>query len=368
MLQVTQHMTEIAGEPITTDVLRMEKLAPHLRINVRVVDDEGNTVAEGRDIAELRSKLNVAASAEVFDDDQGDWNRDGITIWDFGELPKRVSIVRNGIEIAAFPTVVDHNETVGLRLLNSAELSRRKSRAGVRRLYALKQRKALRSQVSWLPNFKETCVLAQPVISKDKLTEATRDLIADRAFFRSREKLPRDVDEFGSRLENAAERIGMATQDVAKLLPKIFEAYQKARLAIEENKSANWQHASADVKRQIKSMFTDGFLLSTPWMWLTEFPRYLRAVAYRMERLSSGSLDKDREYTYEIGFGWDRFCEQHERLQADGKASEELTTYRWMLEEYRVSCFAQPLGTSVTVSPKRLEKQWAKFEKSLLAS
>jgi ATP-dependent helicase HrpA len=84
-----------------------------------------------------------------------------------------------------------------------------------------------------------------------------------------------------------------------------------------------------------------------------------------MERLSSGSLEKDREYTHEIGFGWDRFRSELERLEAEGRASEELTTYRWMLEEYRVSCFAQPLGTSVTVSPQRLEKQWAKFEKSL---
>ncbi|MEM7312945.1 MAG: DUF3418 domain-containing protein, partial [Planctomycetota bacterium] len=367
MQQVTQHMTEIAGEPITADVLRMEKLAPHLRMNIRVVDDEGNTVAEGRDVVELRSRLNVAASAEVFDEGQGDWNRDGISEWDFGELPKKVAIVRNGIELAAFPTVVDQGESVNLRLLNSAELSRRQSRGGIRRLYALKQRKALRSQVSWLPNFKETCILAQPVIGKEQLTEAARDLIADRAFFRSREKLPRDADEFASRLKNAAERIGMATQDVAKLLPKIFESYQQARLAMEENKSAKWQHATGDVKQQLRSLFAEGFLLNTPWMWLTEYPRYLKAIAYRMDKLSSGALEKDRQFTHEIGFGWDRYRDQLERLEADGKASEELTTYRWMLEEYRVSCYAQPLGTSVTVSPQRLEKQWAKFEKSLLA-
>ncbi len=365
MQQVTNLMSDIAGEPITQDVLRMEKLAPHLRMNIRVVDAEGNKVAEGRDISELRTKLNVAATAEVVDEAQGDWNRDGIVEWDFEELPKKIAIVRSGIEIAAFPTVVDQGESVNLRLLNSAELSRRKSRAGIRRLYTIKHRKALRSQVSWLPEFKSTCILAAPVIGREELTEAARDLISDRAFFRSREKLPRSAEEFGIRMENATERIGIATQDVAKLLPKIFEAYQKARLACEEYKSVKWQHATGDVKQQIKSLFADGFMLETPWMWLTEYPRYLRAIAYRMERLSSGSLEKDREYTHEIGFGWDRFRSELERLEAEGRASEELTTYRWMLEEYRVSCFAQPLGTSVTVSPQRLEKQWAKFEKSL---
>ena len=329
-------------------------------MNIQVVDAEGRTLAQGRDLGQLRSQLGVAASVEVSDSQQDQWNRKDIVAWDFDELPPQVTIKRNSIEIAAYPTVLDQGASVSLRLLNSDILSRRKSRAGIRRLYAIKHRKALRSQVNWLPQFNEVCLLASPIIDHETLAQQVADLITDQAFFRPREKLPRDRDSFALRSQESAERIGSATQDVAKLLPKIFKAYQQSRLALEQQSIDRWKYATVDAEQQLHALLPTDFLLATPWPWLNELPRFLKGIAYRMERLASGSLDRDRNATTEISHYWQQFLQRETELHQAGQVSEPLETFRWMLEEYRVSCFAQPLGTSITISPQRLDKQWAK--------
>ena len=205
--QTVARLSEIAGEPIPRNAFQLDKVPRHLRVNYRVVDSGGKTVTEGRDLATIRESLGVEKAVEVDRTvDNGTWTRDGITEWDFGELPQQITISRNNIELAAFPTLIDDGDSVQLRLLNSADLARRETRAGVRRLYAMKKRKALRSQVSWLPRFEEICVLAAPVISKEALTDQVRDLIADRAFFQRGERLPRDAEAFAARLEDSAER------------------------------------------------------------------------------------------------------------------------------------------------------------------
>ncbi len=165
--------------------------------------------------------------------------------------------------------------------------------------------------------------------------------------------------EFESRLETSAERIGMATQDVAKLIPSIFEANWQARLAL-ENCSASMAPAREDVSNQLQALLSDQFLLTTPWMWLTSFPRYLRGTVYRLQKLTAGTLDKDRRHSQEIALFWQQFVDRQRVLDAQGDTDPELETFRWMVEEYRISCFAQPLGTSIPISAKRLDKQWAK--------
>ena len=300
---VVQKLSAVAGETIPRDAFRWEKIPPHLRLNVRIVNADGETVAEGRDVTEVREQLGAEAVSSVVSvgsSDDGEWHREGITSWDFGELPKSVPIVRNGIEIAAHPSLIDRDENVEMCLLGSAGMSRRQTRAGIRRLYAIAVRKSLRSQVNWLPRYDEVCVWSAPVIKRDELTRQVTDLIADRAFFQPREKLPRDEAQFSERLSNSAERIGMATQDVSKLLPKMFEAYQQARLAIEECKSAKWSDIREDVSAQVANLFAGPFLIDTPWMWLEEFPRYLRAIPYRLERLTAGGIDRDRAAMAEI--------------------------------------------------------------------
>ena len=266
--EVAKRLEKVADEGIPIDAFDLSKIPTHLQMNIRVVDADGNVSTESRDLAALRSEYNVAANAEIDQEILGQthaqWHRDEVTEWDFGELPKELTINRNGIELPVYPAIVDSGEHAALRLMNSAELARRMSRGGVRRLYARKASKALRSQLGWLPEFDEVSVLAGNVISRDKLSNQTRDLIADLAFFQRGEKLPRTAEKFESRLEDMTERIGLATQDVAKLLPRMFKAYQAARLAMEKYKSQKWAYATADANQQMKCLLGEKFLTETP--------------------------------------------------------------------------------------------------------
>ncbi len=358
--EVVRILSELAGERIPPDAFRLEKLPHHLRMNIRVVDADGQLLEEGRDMGALLKSLQVTSSPEVVTAAHDEWQRDGIATWDFGDLPAQVAIMHGGIQLDAFPTIVDQFDSVGLRLLNSKELSQRQSRDGVRRLYVLSQRRALHSQIGWLPEFDKLCVWSATRFSRDDLIRQTRNLLADRAFFQPREKLPRSHEEFAAQLTNAAERIGLATQDVAKLLPKIFQSYHAVRLVLEEQIPPQYQYAVVDIKQQLNSLLVDEFLVRTPWNWLTEFPRFLQAIVYRLERLSGGSGQRDQAATEEIAQFWQWYLEERDRLTTERRFCPHLESYRWMLEEYRVSCFAQPLGTSISVSAKRLEKELAK--------
>ena len=135
-------------------------------------------------------------------------------------------------------------------------------------------------------------MLAAPVVSREALRAQVSDLIADRAFFLRGEKIPRDKAAFELRLKDSAERIGLATQDIAKLLPKIFDAYQAARLAVEQCTSPTWDHARRDAQLQLDALLAEGFLLSAPWMWSEPHERFSRAI--RSTNASSSGSTRGR--------------------------------------------------------------------------
>ena len=239
----------------------MEKLDEHLNLNVRVIDDDGNVIAQGRDVQQLKSAMGTEETddqIEVAADDP-DWSRTGVTDWDFGEWRQEVRLNRGGIQIPAYPAIEDAGESVNLLMFDSSARAQKVSRAGIRRLYCLRQRKALRSQVAWLPELNEVAVKASGVVGADELKAQVRDLMADLAFLGTAE-LPRDLESFERPLENAVERIGLATQDIAKLLPKLFDALHEARVAIEETSAARYRHATQDCSAHLKRLTARNFL------------------------------------------------------------------------------------------------------------
>jgi ATP-dependent helicase HrpA len=361
--QVVGRLNQESEERVRTQDFQMDKLPDHLRLNIRVIDDQGAVKAQGRDLAEVRRAVGATAPEQIVSTDDGRWQRDGIESWDFGELPKQITIARAGIEIPVYPALVDAQESVQLRLFESAALAKQVSIKGISRLYAQQCRKALRSQIAWLPEFDQMALYAASLMTPEQLRGQLRDLICRRAFLDGEKKLPRSEEDFVARLDNSAERIGIATQDAARLLPRLFTAFHEARLSLEETNNRQAHHAVSDLQEQMGVLLSDGFLTHTPWRWLAEFPRYLRGIPHRLERLASGSLEKDIESTYEIANYWRQYTDQKAIHEEDRVYDTELEMYRWMIEEYRVSCFAQSLGTAFSVSPKRLAKQWGKVKR-----
>ena len=354
---VAMHLSRIAGQPISAESFKLEKLPPHLNVNVQIVDAEGQTVAEGRSLTELREQLGPEAATTVVEVTDSQWHQDGLKEWSWGELPTEITVTRGSTQMSAWPMIVDQGDTVGLRLADSLTAAKLQTRQGVTRLLAIQNRKHLRSQVNWLPNFDSHAVRLIKICNAETLKQGMADLIMSVAVD-SVPVLPSDAGQYASVQQRSVELISIATQEVAKWLPRLADSVHGAKLAI-ESLSAARKELHGDIGQQIATLTGDGFLRSTPWRWLKEYPRFFDAIAARVDKISP----KDAEMSNTL----QRYWEQYETLAAQhrtqGIVDAELVTFRWMVEEFRVSLFAQKLGTSLTVSEKRLDKQWAKVRR-----
>ncbi|MEM9412083.1 MAG: DUF3418 domain-containing protein, partial [Planctomycetota bacterium] len=353
--EVAKQLSRLSGEPISPDMFDMSKVASNLKLNVRVLGDEGELLAEGRDVKELKQSFGddqPTAFVEIEDDQ---WNQDGLKAWDFESIPAEVEVKRGHVILGAFPAIIDQHDSVGLRLLDNQGLAAYESKFGVMRLFAIHHRKSLRSQANWLPDLDQHILKLSGILKSTEFRKTFMDGIAAVALFK-KFKLPKSKLEFEQLLENGFESISIATQDLAKWLPKFAEAAHQAQLALEKCSNRN-SVARSDIENQIQNLTSDRFLVTTPWKWLEHFPRYFTAISERVEKLNSGQAANDGEITALISNFEERRLELVQWKGADSACDPELEKLRWMIEEFRVSQFAQKLGTSLTVSTKRLEKQ-----------
>lgn len=350
-------LSRIAGQVVPPHAFQEEKLPAILRMNVRVLDAEGQLLSQSRDVEELRRELGAEAARSVSALEDPQWTRDGLVTWDLDELPVEVEIRRGPLGMKAYPMLVDCRDAVSLRVADTPERATYQSYFGARRLYYFAGRRSLETQAQWMPNYDKMLLFTNRIRGLN-LRVQLAELIADRAFM-ANQPLPRSKTEFHEQLAAGQQRIGWAVQEVVGLVMPMFESFHQAELALEKADTPHWQHATADVRAQLHALVGPNFLSETSWDWLQQYPRYFRAVSHRLENLSSNRA-RDAEYSEELYYRWQAYERRREEHEALGVFDPELIHYRWMLEEYRVSLFAQKLGTSLSVSPKRLERQWAK--------
>jgi ATP-dependent helicase HrpA len=200
-------------------------------------------------------------------------------------------------------------------------------------------KREIKTQIQYLPNVDKLKLYARTIPNFD-FNEEVGLLIAQKALISS--------------------KIIMAVQDVTKLIVPLLESYHQAKLAIERNKP---HPAALEAEEHLKCLTPSCFLTTTDWDYLRECPRYFRAVPMRFEKLRSGGELADRQGTEELNRYWQKYLERKELHELADIVDPELEVFRWMLEEYRVSLFAQRLGTSIKVSPQRLDKQLEKVRR-----
>ena len=207
-------------------------------------------------------------------------------------------------------------------------------------------KRAIKTQIQYLPNVDKLKLYAKTLPDFD-FQEEVALLIASRA------REPAAVSPESS-------NIIAAVQEVTKLIVSLLETYHQAKLVVERNKP----HSSAlEAEEHLQCLTPPGFLAGTDWHYLREYPRYFRAVPMRFEKLRSGGETADRQGAEELKNYWRKYLERRELHDLAGISDVELEVFRWMIEEYRVSLFAQRLGTSMKVSPQRLDRQWEKVRR-----
>lgn len=342
---------------------KRESLPVHLLMNFKIVDEHARQLAMGRNLAHLKAELGGATRATFQraaekDAKVAEGLLDRITEWDFGELPELLAIRRDGRSLVEYPALVDQATHCSIEVFDTADQSALAHRAGLRRLFRLQ----LKEQVKFLEKSLTTLQMVQVRASTVPALAAAlpsfedlRELIVTAALDRTclMTPVPADRASFEARRDDARGRISLIAQEIARLVAAIVEVAAAIPRRLQALKA--FPRAVADIEQQMSQLFITGFIVATPAAQLAQFPRYLKAIEVRIDKIKSDPA-RDAARIHEIAglqAPWQRVVAARK-----GAGDPRLVEFRWLLEELRVSLFAQELKTPMPVSVKRLQKVW----------
>ncbi|HGX92355.1 MAG TPA: DUF3418 domain-containing protein, partial [Candidatus Tenderia sp.] len=283
--------------------------------------------------------------------------RDEIQRWDFGELAESVAFERNGVEMRGFPALIDEGDRIALRLNDSLAAAEQATRKALRKLILMQLPDKVKYLNKNLPGIDKMCLYYAPIGQCNELKQQLIAKVVDIAFLGA--ELPRTQAAFDACFESGKRQLISVANEVAARVLDILAEHHKISKRMKGSLPPAWLHAVGDIKAQLDQLICQGFVLSTPVEWLREYPRYLKAINRRLDKLKDGA-DKDRQLMNDIKPLWQAYLERkakHDKANIDDAGLE---TYRWMIEELRVSLYAQELRTKMPVSVKRLKAQWQK--------
>ncbi|HYD77970.1 ATP-dependent RNA helicase HrpA [Ramlibacter sp.] len=395
-------LLKLVRERTSLDVRRtdfkLDMVPAHLFMNFRVVDEHGRQLGMGRNLGALKAEWGAQARGafqtlaglkarpaatgqptspptgpggqgaggaeaskgarshapvrEARDAGPGVDATQRYTSWSFGELPELMEVRKGSTSLIGFPALIDQGDAVTIEVFDEPEVAAARHRIGLRRLFALQIRDALKYLEKNIPDLQKMAVAYMPLGTQEELRQQIVDVALDRAFLL--DPLPADEPAFRRRVEEGRGRLTLIANEVARLAGTILAEYAAAARKIKDTKGH--PDASADATQQLQRLLPKRFLLDTPWPALQHFPRYLKAIVLRLDKLRADPA-RDTARMGDVKPQEQRYW----RLVAErrGHVDDRMQDFRWLLEELRVSLFAQELRTPQPVSVKRIEKVWA---------
>ncbi|MCX8114765.1 MAG: DUF3418 domain-containing protein, partial [Burkholderiaceae bacterium] len=350
----------VVGQP---GDFKLETLPAHLTMNFKVVDEHGRQLGMGRSLAALRAELGEQAQQRLREVAAQDAKaavglHQNITDWDFGELPELLEIERKGQRLIGFPALVDRGDRCEVEVFDDAEQARAKHRDGLRRLFRLQlkeQVKFVEKSLSALQTVQMQASTVPALAAALPSFEDLRDQVITAAIDRTclADPWPTDNASFVARKNDARGKLNLIAQEVARLVAAIVQ--EAAALPKKLGAARVFGAAVADIEQQLARLFPTRFIVDTPPAQLAHYPRYLKAIALRLDKLKTDPA-RDAQRMSEIAQLQTPYL--RELAARKGVADPRLEEFRWLLEELRVSLFAQELRTPMPVSAKRLAKAW----------
>ena len=338
---------------VPADAFRPDSAPPHLQMNFRVLDEHGRQLAMGRNVAELKEAFGARVQESLAE--EAEKSGEKFTSWNFGDLEEVMEMQRGGQTLVGYPGLQDDDDGVTLQVFDSPERAREVHRAGVLRLLALAFRDRVRDIEKGLA--KDMALMSHAAVKEDIIAAALeRTFLAD--------SLPMRRAEFAQRVQEGRNRLNLIAQEMQRLAATILAEYAQVQKRVAATRKASPQ-AAEDVKQQCERLLQEGFLARTPWQRLQHFPRYLKAAGLRLEKLRADSA-RDAQRMAELApleQALRRELASRAKLGGALRTAAELEQFGWLLEELRVSLFAQELKTPVPVSVKRLAKLWQSIRK-----
>jgi ATP-dependent helicase HrpA len=374
------------GVRVMTTDFKLETLPAHLFMNFKVVDEHGRQLDMGRNLATLQAELGgqarqsfqrmaettpaagqaaakplAAQAAQAPAPGKGKpapapaapaapTAHTNITGWTFGELPELLEITQGKITLIGFPALVDKGSHCDLEVFDDPNVAARTHRSGLRRLFALQFKDQLKFAEKNVPGLQQMGMQFMSVGTPDELREQIVNKAIEIACLQ--DPLPHDAASFNKRKDEGKGRIGLLINETARLAGQILAEFHGLPKRLQGLPPA----VASDMQAQLQGLVHKRFIAETEYSQLAHFPRYLKAMNVRLEKLR-GNPARDAQLMAE----WQTAATQFQRTvknQPLKNLDPRMIEFRWMLEELRVSLFAQELRTPMPVSSKRLQKVW----------
>ncbi|MBQ0761268.1 MAG: ATP-dependent RNA helicase HrpA [Zhongshania sp.] len=356
--QLAAALHKLSGVQIDVKEWAANRIDDYYLMNIRVLDNTGKLLAQGRDLHKLKAQLAGQVQQGIAEESSGGFTSKVLQDWNFGNLDKRHEFKRGGATLTAYPCLRDDGESVVLELAESEQDAQQKSLYGVLRLLLLRmsqQAKMLRANL-----FRNNAVQLQFAAVGEQKKRWIEDCLlaaARQSFAIDPDKLPETDSDFERLWQVGRESFTSDAESYATLLVEILGHYSDIRRTLKKLNSLSWIHSVNDVNTQLEALFFDGFITELNRDELDQYPRYLRAILQRLSKLD-GHYQRDRQCTLVLEPMQKQLMDFLANAPDGARSHASLREYRWQLEEFRISLFAQNIGTRAPVSEKRLKQLW----------
>ncbi len=349
LVSLQQSLRAMTGVTIELDEWRGVSLDTHLRAHYALYDGN-NCITRSHNLTELQQQFGEQARTQFEHHLQYHQSlaRSGLDDWDFDHLPKQVTLQQSGQSLRAYPALVDYEDSVAIELFETRSDAEFYHASGVARLFYLQLGDSIKYLQKALPQIEQTALMYSAMGTR---TELSADLIMAAVFgcFLTGE-LPQTQEEFTDNLQKSRQQFINTANQLAELAYQILRLRQDVRNQLDDENLP--QNHRDDIVEQLQDLVYSGFVRDIPTIQLSRLPAYLRGILKRIQNFKSGSQRLDSQLkTIRV------YQQQYQQFyQQESCDYQQLDTLRWMIEEFRIGCFAQPMKTRFPVSEKKIEK------------
>nr|WP_286235912.1 ATP-dependent RNA helicase HrpA [Thalassotalea sediminis] len=348
-----KQLLRMTGVKIPEEAWQEVEIPVHLQMNFKIFNEKNKLVAQGRDILELQEKLQGKVKASIQKVADKGIERDDITVWDFDNIPNYYEKKVANLSIKAFPALVDHKKSVAIELFEHKPLADKAMHFGVARLVLLNIPSPIKYLQEKLPNKAKLGLYFNPFGS---IAELLNDCIlaSCQHLIQQQGDYPRDRVAFERVKEHIRVELADAVLSLAIQVERVLSLAHDISKKLKGNVPLNMIQAHGDVKTHLASLVYKGFITNSGYQRISDIERYLKALMRRLEKLAI-DVNQDRLKVIEIDKIQHLYQEALQKQKHDLALVNELGEVRWMIEELRVSLFAQNLGTAYPISAKRIK-------------
>ncbi|MGV8891653.1 MAG: ATP-dependent RNA helicase HrpA [Burkholderiaceae bacterium] len=381
---------QVSLVPLSTD-FKQETLPTHHTMNIKVIDEHGRQLEMGRNLAALRAEFggqaresfqklavqavtasgasvsnmtgravnqttgtSAAATKQTAVKTSNAPQQENLTSWSFGALPELLEVQQGKQTLIGFPALVDQKTYCTLEVFDDPAVAQRTHRIGLRRLFALQLKEQVKYLEKNIPGMQQMGMQFMALGTQEELRDQIIHTALDIACLQ--EPLPTDAAAFDQRRDQGKTRLGLLANEIARLISQILTEFHGLPKKLQGIKAH--AAAAADLQAQLQALIGKRFLADNAYAQLAHFPRYLKAINVRLDKLRADPA-RDAKLMAE----WVTVATPWQRALKGRHADPKMTEFRWLLEELRVSLYAQELRTPMPVSAKRLQKVWESMQR-----